>query len=234
MQLTPFKQDLFEQFARIGSALSNGKRLEILECLAQRERSVDALASLTGLSVANASQHLKQLKQAGLVETRREGKYMCYRVADPEVLALLDLQRRVAEKRLAEVQQMVSSYLGARDSLEPIDADQLMARSASGDVTVLDVRPPEEYAAGHLPGALNITPDQLEAALEKLPRDRQIVAYCRGPYCVLSFDAVKLLRARGFDARRLDAGFPEWRLAGMPVEVDPEGSRLPCQLQPDP
>lgn len=212
-----FKQDLFAQFARIAKAMGNGNRLELLEFLAQGERSVDALAQVSGLSVANTSQHLQQLRQAGLVVTRKEGQKVHYRLSGDDVPALLGALREVAERHLAEVGRLVDVYLTARDSLEPIPASELLERVRAGLVTVLDVRPPEEYAAGHLPGAVNIPLEALERHLDELAADQEVVAYCRGPHCILAFEAVARLRKRGFRARRLDGGFPEWRLEGMPV-----------------
>jgi len=211
--MSGFKQDLNDQFARIGKMLSNGRRLELLEYLAQSERSVEQLASVSGLSVANTSQHLQQMRQAGLVNARREGKQILYSLAGDDVVHLLDALRRVAEGRLAEVREMVANVLTARDSLEPIQANELLERSRMGLVTVLDVRPAEEYAAGHLPGAINITLAELEQQLDRLPADKEVIAYCRGAYCVLSFEAVARLREHGFQARRLEQGYPEWKLA---------------------
>ncbi|HES77128.1 MAG TPA: metalloregulator ArsR/SmtB family transcription factor [bacterium] len=208
-----FKQDLNDHFARIGKMLSNGRRLELLEYLAQGERSVEQLAAVSGLSIANTSQHLQQLRQAGLVNARRDGKHILYTLAGDDVVRLLDVLRTVAEGHLAEVREMVSKVLTARDSLEPVQADELLDRSRLGLFTVLDVRPPEEYAAGHLPGAINITLAELEQQLERLPIEKEVIAYCRGPYCVLSFEAVARLRERGFQARRLEQGYPEWKLA---------------------
>lgn len=215
--MSGFKQDLNDQFARIGKMLSNGRRLELLEYLAQSERSVEQLASVSGLSVANTSQHLQQMRQAGLVNARREGKQILYSLAGDDVIHLLDALRRVAEGRLAEVREMVANVLTARDSLEPIQANELLERSRMGLVTVLDVRPAEEYAAGHLPGAINITLAELEQQLERLPADKEVIAYCRGAYCVLSFEAVARLREHGFQARRLEQGYPEWKLASFPT-----------------
>ncbi|OYY74674.1 MAG: ArsR family transcriptional regulator [Gammaproteobacteria bacterium 28-57-27] len=211
--MSGFKQDLNDQFARLGKMLSNGRRLELLEYLAQGERSVEQLASVSGLSIANTSQHLQQLRQVGLVNARRDGKHILYTLAGDDVVRLLEVLRTVAEGHLAEVREMVSKVLTARDSLEPVQADELLERSRLGLVTVLDVRPPEEYAAGHLPGAINITLTELEQQLDRLPVDKEVIAYCRGSYCVLSFEAVARLRERGFQARRLEQGYPEWKLA---------------------
>jgi rhodanese-related sulfurtransferase/DNA-binding transcriptional ArsR family regulator len=217
-----FKQDLFAQFARVGKALSHGNRLELLEFIAQGERSVDQLSKVAGLSVANTSQHLQQLRQAGLVACRKEGLKVFYRLSGDDVLVLLDALRAVAERHLAEVQQLVQSYLTSRDSLEPVARPELLERVRDGMVCVLDVRPPEEYAAGHVPGAVNVPLKELEAHLEDLDPKQDVVAYCRGPHCILAFEAVAKLRERGFSAHRLEEGFPEWRLAGLPVESDAE------------
>ncbi|QYZ67455.1 MAG: ArsR family transcriptional regulator [Gammaproteobacteria bacterium (ex Lamellibrachia satsuma)] len=213
-----FKHDLFSQFARVAKALSNGHRLELLEFLAQGERSVDALARVSGLTVANTSQHLQQLRQAGLVINRKVGHKVYYRLSGMDVSALLGSLREVAERHLADVDRLVDDYLKVKDSLEPVPAAQLLERVRDGLVTVLDVRPPEEYAAGHLPGAINIPLAELEKQLDALDPSQEVVAYCRGPHCVLAFDAVSKLRERGVKARRLDGGLPEWRLEGFPVE----------------
>ncbi len=213
-----FKQDLFAQFALVAKAMSHGNRLELLEFLAQGERSVDALARVSGLSVANTSQHLRQLRQAGLVQARKDGVNVHYRLGDEDVVELLSQLRRVAERHLAEVERLVSTYLKVKDRLEPIPADELLARAREGLVDVLDVRPPEEYAAGHLPGAVNVPLADLEQHLQDLDPGREVVAYCRGPHCVLAFDAVARLRERGFKATRLEGGFPEWKQTGLPVE----------------
>ncbi|MBF0180596.1 MAG: metalloregulator ArsR/SmtB family transcription factor [Magnetococcales bacterium] len=213
-----FKQELFEHLARVGKAVGQGHRLEILEFLAQGERSVEALARLTGLSVANTSKHLQLLRQAGLVQGRKEGLYVHYRLSDLEVVALLGVIRRLAERHLAEVEELVRNYLLTKDGMEPLPREDLLRRIREGTVTVLDVRPHEEYAAGHLPRSFNIPLRELERRLHELPPDREVVAYCRGAYCVLSFEAVARLRERGFVARRLEEGFPEWRQADLPVE----------------
>jgi len=213
-----FKQDLFAQFARIGKAMSNGNRLELLEFIAQGERSVEQLAKVAGLTVANASQHLQQLRQAGLVTCRKEGLKVYYRISDDDVLNLFSALRQVAERHLAEVEQLVQTYLTTKDALEPVARNELLERVRDGLVTVLDVRPPEEFDAGHLPGALNIPLAELEDHLEELDQEHEVIAYCRGPHCILAFDAVSRLREKGFAARRLQDGFPEWKLAGLPVE----------------
>jgi len=213
-----FKHDLFAQFARVAKALSSGNRLELIEFLAQGERSVEALATVSGLTVANTSQHLQQLRQAGLVESSKVGLKVFYRLSGDDVLALLDCLRGVAERRLADVERLITTYLTVKDDLEPLPAGELLERARQGLVTVLDVRPPEEYAAGHLPGAINIPLAELEDRLQDLPGQQEVIAYCRGPHCVLAFDAVARLRAQGVAARRLEGGFPEWRRAGLPVE----------------
>lgn len=213
-----FKHDLFGQFARVAKAMSNGYRLELLELLAQGERSVEALAQVSGLTIANTSQHLQQLRQAGLVINRKEGHKVYYRLTGMDVSALLGSLREVAERHLADVGRLVDDYLKVKDSLEPVPAEELLQRVRSGLVTVLDVRPQVEYEAGHLPGAINIPLDELEKQLDELDHESEIVAYCRGPHCVLAFDAVARLRERGINARRLDGGLPEWQLEGFPVE----------------
>ena len=217
--MSSFKQELNDQFARLGKALSNGRRLELLEYLAQGERSVEQLAAVSGLSTANTSQHLQQMRQAGVVSARRDGKQILYSLASEDVIRLLDVLRTVAEQRLAEVREMVANVLTARDNLEPVQAAELLERSRLGLVTVLDVRPPEEFEAGHLPGAINLNLAELEKHLDRLPLEHEVIAYCRGPYCVLSFEAVSRLRERGFRARRLQLGYPEWKLAGLPTEA---------------
>jgi rhodanese-related sulfurtransferase/predicted transcriptional regulator len=211
------KQALFEQLAIIARALGSGARLELLDFLAQGERSVDDLARVAGLSVANTSKHLQQLKSAGLAQARRDGKYIRYGLADDRVLDAVAALRVLAETRSRAVAELLASYLKRRDDLEPVRADELLERVRDGLATVVDVRPAEEFAQGHVAGALNVPLDQLEAQLSDLPRDREIVAYCRGPWCVLSFAAVARLREAGFRARRLEDGLPEWRQAGRPV-----------------
>lgn len=212
------KRELFQHLARIGTALSSGTRLEFLELLAQGERSVDQLATMTGVTVANTSQHLQKLRQAGLVMGRKEGQYVFYRLVGDKVVGLLDALGKVGEAHLAEVERIVRLYFAAQDELEPVPARELLDRARKGLVTVLDVRPPEEFAAGHLPGAVNIPINELEKRLSELPKRKEIVAYCRGPFCLMSYDAVNLLRRKGLKARRLEAGLPEWRHAGMPIE----------------
>lgn len=214
-----FKQDIYAQLARVAKALGHANRLELLEFVAQGPRSVDELATMTRLSVANASKHLQELRQAGLVRARKEGVRVFYEVAGADVVDLLGALSTVAESRLAEVSQLLRTYITARDDLEPVPAKELLERVRQGLVTVLDVRPPEEYAAGHVPGAINIASDAISSHLRRLPKGREVIAYCRGPYCLLSVDAVALLREKGYKARRLVDGFPEWKAAGHPVEA---------------
>jgi len=213
------KREIFANLARIGTALSSATRLEFLELLAQGERSVEQLATLTGVSVANTSQHLQKLRQAGLIVGRKDGQYVYYRLAGDEIVGLLAALGQVGETYLAEVERIVRLYLAQKDDLEPVPAKELLDRARKGLVTVLDVRPPEEFAAGHLPGAVNIPIQELEKRLGELPKRKEVVAYCRGPYCLMSYDAVQLLRKKGLKARRLQAGLPEWRLAGRPMET---------------
>ncbi|MBI5909064.1 MAG: metalloregulator ArsR/SmtB family transcription factor [Betaproteobacteria bacterium] len=219
MSTANFKQDVHAQLARVGKALSHGNRLELLDFVAQGPRSVDELASMTRLSVANASKHLQELRRAGLVRARKQGLRVYYELAGADVVALIAALGRVAETRLAEMEQLVRTYITARDDLEPIPAAELVKRSKLGLVTVLDVRPAKEFAAGHLPGAINVPVEDLAKRLRKLPKGREVIAYCRGPYCLLSVDAVALLRTKGFKARRLEDGFPEWKASGLPVEA---------------
>ena len=211
---------LFEQFARIGQALSSGPRLELLELLAQGEYSVDALAQLTGLSVANTSRHLQQLRLAGLIVARKEGQFVHYRLAGDEVIRLLYALGAVGETYSAEVERLVKTFLTDKDSLEPVPAEEVLLRARKGLVTVLDVRPAQEYAAGHIPGAINIPLPEINKRLHELPANREIVAYCRGPYCLMAFEAVAFLRKKGRKARRLQDGLPEWRLRGLPIEYE--------------
>ncbi len=208
---------LYEQFARVGKALSNSHRLEILEFLAQGGKSVEKLAEIAGLTVANTSQHLQALRHAGLVSARKESQKVFYTISDDSIIDLIGALRRVAEKNLAEVDVIVNSFFKVKDGMEPVSPDELLKRMDEGLVTVLDVRPPDEYAAGHLPGAVNVLVKDLEKYMKEFDPKSEIVAYCRGPYCVLSFDAVEKLRKKGFKARRLEDGFPEWKKAGRPV-----------------
>jgi DNA-binding transcriptional ArsR family regulator len=212
-----FKDELYQEFARLGQALASPRRLEMLDLLAQRERSVEDLAQEMGLSIANASQHLRILAHARLVETRREGTRVYYRLAGDQVFRLWQALRDVGEARLAEIATIVQRYLGQRDQLEAIDAEEFLRRVEAGEVVLLDVRPLEEYRAGHIPGARPVPPERLEQILQTLPRDREIVAYCRGPFCIFSDEAVARLRQAGFAAHRLRLGLPDWRALGLPL-----------------
>jgi rhodanese-related sulfurtransferase len=212
------KTALFDAFARAAKALASGRRIELLDVLANGERTVEALAGEVGLSVANTSQHLQILRQAGLVASRREGTSVHYRLAGPEVFELWRTLRTLAASRLAEVERLTAAYLGARDELEPVTREELARRLQDGDnLVVLDVRPAAEYAAGHLPGAVSIPVAELRRRLAELPADREVVAYCRGPYCAFAHEAVVLLREAGVSARRLEDGLPEWQAAGLAV-----------------
>lgn len=213
------KHAIFTQLAVVAKSIANANRLELLEQLAQGERSVEALAKRTRLSVANTSHHLQQMRRGGLVAARRDGKFVHYRLSDNRVLELIAALRAIAEQQLAEVDRIVRSYFHARDSLEAVSRKDLMRRIKDGNVTVLDVRPRDEYELGHLPGAVNIPLDQLKKRLRRLDLSREIVAYCGGAYCVLSFEAVAALRAQGFEVRRLADGFPEWKAGGLPIET---------------
>jgi len=213
-----FKHDLFDQFARVGKALANGNRLELLEFLAQGERCVEQLALVSGLSVANTSQHLQQLRQSGLVSCRKAGLQVFYKLSSDNVVELLHNLRRVAEQELADVGRLVDTFLTIKDNLEPIARKELLQRVNDGLVTIIDVRPHEEYKAGHVPGAINIPLSELHKRLDELGTEQEIVAYCRGPHCILAFDAVAELRKQGRTARRMEDGFPEWKHAGLPVE----------------
>ena len=214
-----FKDRLYGQLARLGKALSSPHRLEMLELLAQGERTVDSLATEIGLSLANASQHLQALRQAALVESRKDGLFVCYRLADPDVFELSKVIRSVAERRLADLDRLVHDHFGNRAGAEPVPMAELLKRARSRQVVILDTRPASEYVAGHIPGALSIPVDELQRRLKELTKSNEYVAYCRGPYCVLSYEAVALLRARGYNVRRLEDGLPEWRAAGLPVET---------------
>jgi ArsR family transcriptional regulator len=209
---------MFEQFAAVARTIGSAHRLELLELLAQTERSVEELARLSGLTVANASQHLQQLRRSGLVEARRDGKRVLYELADTDAVALFGALRRITERNVGAVEKVLNSYFRERDDLEPVSRKELLRRLREGLVTVIDARPAEEFAAGHLPGALNLPLRELKRRLRELPRGQEIVAYCRGAYCVLAYEAVAELRKRGFKAFRLEEGYPEWRAAGLPVE----------------
>jgi rhodanese-related sulfurtransferase/predicted RNA binding protein YcfA (HicA-like mRNA interferase family) len=209
---------MFEHLAAVARSLGSAHRLELLELLAQTERSVEELVKLTSLTLANASQHLQQLRRFGLVEARRRGKHVIYRLADSEVVRLLEALSRVTERNVGAVEKLLNSYFRERDRLEPVSRWELLRRMRDGLVTVIDTRPPEEFAAGHVAGAINLPLGVLKRRLRELPREQEIVAYCRGPYCVLSYEAVAELRKRGFKAVRLEDGYPEWKAAGLPVE----------------
>ncbi len=211
------KRTLFAHFAETAKALGHGRRLEILEMLAQGERSVEALGERVGLSVANASQHLRLMRRAGLLASRRDGKRILYRLSDPSVLDLSAALHRVAERNVADVRNLIRNYFQERDALEPVSRKELSQRLRDGLVTVLDVRPEDEYAAGHVPNAINIPLRELKRRLRQIPKNREVIAYCRGPYCVLAFEAVAILRERGFKVRRLEDGYPEWKAAGLPT-----------------
>ncbi len=212
------KHQLYEQFAQVAKALGHAHKLELLELLAQGERNVEALAKVAGFTVANTSRHLQQLRRAGLIASRKDGLYVFYRLAGDDVIELLRSLRRTGQRRINDLNDIVMGYFNDRDNLEPVSRKELLQRSKDGLVTVLDVRPSEEYEAGHIPGALNVPLDQIRQQLAKLPRDQEIIAYCRGEYCVLAFEAVATLRKKGFTARRLEEGYPEWKAAGLPVE----------------
>lgn len=214
-----FKDAIYEQFARLGSAVSSPKRLELLDLLCQAERTVEVLAKEAGLTVANTSQHLQVLRAARLVEAEKEGQFVTYRLADQTVCEFFLAMRVLAESRLAEVEQIKRQFLKGRDGMEPVDRDALLERVRDGAVTVLDLRPVEEYRAGHIPGAISIPLEELEHRLSGLPKEGEIVAYCRGPYCVLSIQAVEMLRAKGFQAVRLEEGIQDLRAMGFAVAV---------------
>lgn len=210
---------LFEHFAAVARALGHGHRLAILELLAQGERSVEGLAALCGLTVANASQHLQHLRRAGLVTARKHGKHVFYRLADEAVVTLIRALQRIAERNVAEVERVLSNHFRTRDGLEPVSGKDLLHRLRKDAVTLVDVRPPEEFSAGHIPGAINIPLKDLSRRIKELPPAKEVVAYCRGPYCVLSYEAVRILRGRGLNARRLVEGYPEWKAAGLPLKA---------------
>jgi rhodanese-related sulfurtransferase len=221
-----FKDVIYEQFARVGKAVASPKRLELLDLLCQAPRTVEVLARQTGQSVANVSQHLQVLRAARLVEAEKEGLYVTYRLADARVGAFYYALRQLSAARLVEVEHITRTFLEERGALEPIDRDALVTKVKRGEVTVLDVRPQEEYDAGHIPGAVSVPLADLKKKLSSIPKSREIVAYCRGPYCVLAIEAVKVLRARGFKAVRMEEGIPEWRARGLRVEVSPQETAL--------
>lgn len=212
-----FKDTIYEQFARIGKAVSAPKRLELLDLLCQGPRTVEALAEQAALAVANASQHLRILRTARLVDAEKKGLYVEYRLADDQVGRFYVALRGLAEARLAEVEQVTREYLDSRGAMEPVEGEELLRRVRKGEVTVLDVRPVEEYRAGHIPGALSVPVGDLKKRIKELPRDRDVVAYCRGPYCVMAVEAVMILRARGFTAHRMEQGVTDWRARGWRV-----------------
>ena len=217
-----YKNAIYEQFARIAKALSSPKRLELVDLLAQGERSVEALAQEANLTVANTSQHLQTLRHAQLVDTERNGHFVTYRLSNYHICDFLGELRALAEGQLSEIEHITRNFLAGKEGMEPVDADTLLQRVRAGAVTVLDVRPPEEFRAGHIPGAISIPLKELERHLADLPRDQEIVAYCRGPYCVLAIRAVEILRAQGFHAARLQEGVPDWRAKGLPVAAGDE------------
>ena len=214
-----FKDALFAQFARIGHAVSSGKRIELLDLLSQGEKTVEQLAEQSATAIKNTSAHLRALRQARLVETRREGTYVYYRIADEDVFRFVRDLQKLGHSRLADVEQVVQVYLDGRDELEPVTLKELRRLMREGDVTVIDVRPVEEFEAGHIPGALSIPVPDLKKRLGEIPKLREVIAYCRGPYCVYSLEAVTLLRKQGYRARRADEGLPDWRAAGNDVAV---------------
>lgn len=221
-----FKDRLYGQLARLGKAISSPHRLEMLELLAQSERTVDSLATEIGLSLANASQHLQTLRQAALVESRKDGLFVYYRLADPDVFELSKVIRSVAERRLAELDRLVHDHFGHRTAAQPVPMAELLKRARSKQVVILDTRPASEYIAGHIPGALSIPVEDLQRRLKELTKGKEYVAYCRGPYCIYADRAIELLRASGRRARRLADGFPEWRSAGFPVSQGTEPGAL--------
>ncbi|MDP1636304.1 MAG: metalloregulator ArsR/SmtB family transcription factor [Gallionellaceae bacterium] len=212
------KQQLFFQLARAGKGIAHPSRLELMEALAQGERSVEALARACGMPFSNVSHHLQILKDCGMAASRKEGLQVFYRLADPEVPAMIATLRRIAERQLAEVARIVRDNFESRDALQPVRREELLKMVRRGDTVVIDVRPAEEYEAGHIAGAVNVPLDSLPRFLRKLPKEQEIVAYCRGPYCMLAFDAVDKLRKKGRTARRLEEGFPEWKAANLPIE----------------
>lgn len=213
-----FKDAIYEQFARLGKAIAAPKRLELLDLLCQGPRTVEALAEQAALSVANASQHLQVLRAARLVDAEKKGLYVEYRLADDQVCRFFVALRGLAEARLAEVDRVTREYLEERGQMERVETDELLRRVRSGEVTVLDVRPAEEYRAGHIPGALSIPASELKARLKEVPKGREVVAYCRGPYCVMALDAIDMLRKKGFTAQRMEQGVADWRARGWRIE----------------
>jgi len=224
------KKELLEHFARIGKAVASPPRLQLLDLLVQGEKSVETLAHQADLSVTNTSNHLRALREASLVTTRREGQHIYYSAASPAVERFLRALQEIAHQQLAEVRELVRDYFEGRQGLEVLDAERLHRRMQDGDVVVVDVRPEDEYRAGHIPGAVSIPLEELERRLEELPPDREIVAYCRGPYCVMAVEAAELLRARNRKVARMESGLPQWRDLGLPVatgDAAPETDRQP-------
>jgi rhodanese-related sulfurtransferase/DNA-binding transcriptional ArsR family regulator len=219
-----FKDRLYGQLARVGKALASPHRLELLELLAQGERTVDSLAGETSMSIASTSQHLQALREGGLVESRKQGLFVHYRLADPSVFELTRALRVVAEARLAELERVVREHFGDRSEPEPVMMEELVERARSGNVVIIDTRPANEYAAGHIAGAISVPIDELEERLKQLPKSKEYVAYCRGPYCAYADRAVEVLRRHGRRARRLAEGFPEWKASGLPFEAVPTAS----------
>ena len=217
-----FKDSIYEQVARVGKAASAPKRLELLDLLCQGPRSVEALALQAGISLANASQHLQVLRGARLVEAEKKGLRVEYRLASEDVCQFFLTLRGLAESRLTEIDQVTREYFESRGAMEAVEGEELLRRVRDGEVTVLDVRPSEEYRAGHIPGALSVPVSELKARLRELPKDREIVAYCRGPYCVMALEAVQLLRAKGFEAHRMEQGVVDWRARGWRVASEGE------------
>ena len=215
----PFKDALYEQFARIGNALASPKRIELLDLLGQGEKTVEALAEQIATPIKNTSAHLRVLRQARLVETRRDGTYVFYRLADDDVFRLLRSIEALGHARLADVQQVVRLYLDGHDQLDPVTFKELRRLMRDDNITVVDVRPPDEFQAGHIPGAVSVPVPELKRRLRELPKSREVIAYCRGRYCVYSLEAVTMLRKHGYRARRAHEGLPDWKAAGLPVEV---------------
>ena len=222
MQGREAKDQLYEQFSRTAKAMASPRRIEVLELLAQGERTVEALAAAAGMGITNTSAHLQVLRRAGLVETRKEGTKVHYRLSGNDVAAFVVALRELARTKGAEVERVVRDYFVARDVLKPLTREELIERASRGDVVIIDVRPAEEFLAGHIPGALSVPLDRLDQTMTKLRKRTEVVAYCRGPYCVLAPEAIERLRAKGYKARRLEGGMPEWRLAGLPVAMDRE------------
>jgi rhodanese-related sulfurtransferase len=218
MEHRQFKDGIYGELSRVAKAIESPHRLELIDLLAQGERSVESLAGQAALTIANSSRHLQVLKGARLVETRKDGLRVFYRLADPQVFEVVRAIRALAERRVAEIEQLVRSYLGTRDELEAVSREELRQRLAQGSAVLVDVRPAEEFLAGHIPGAISMPIEDFARRSVRLPARREVIAYCRGPYCVMAYDAVARLRARGRRARRLVDGFPEWRAAGLPVE----------------